>query len=219
MNDEQSAALRARQARRADQQRARRQAQSEEETERARNENAIRMQLQRQELSQEETEQARKANAEQHQARREQLSEEEKEQARKANAEQHQARREQLSKEEVASADGAAASTPPSQETLQKETQAKVQAYFDNGNMFRQTCACCNELRSPTKMHAVLPSGDWLSRLKTRLKWDHTKHPVNDYTKDFYDVSGDEPELAGVPLAKNGIQKKDGVCKVRLFRL
>jgi hypothetical protein len=85
--------------------------------------------------------------------------------------------------------------------------------------MFRQTCACCNELRSPTKMHAVLPSGDWLSRLKTRLKWDHTKHPVNDYTKDFYDVSGDEPELAGVPLAKNGIQKKDGVCKVRLFRL
>ena len=196
MNDEQSAALRARQARRADQQRARRQAQSEEETERARNENAIRMQLQRQELSQEETEQARKANAE-----------------------QHQARREQLSKEEVASADGAAASTPPSQETLQKETQAKVQAYFDNGNMFRQTCACCNELRSPTKMHAVLPSGDWLSRLKTRLKWDHTKHPVNDYTKDFYDVSGDEPELAGVPLAKNGIQKKDGVCKVRLFRL
>ena len=51
-----------------------------------------------------------------------------------------------------------------------------VNAFFANKNMSRQTCACCNEMFSPTKMKSVKPARDWLLRLRNRLSWDYTSH-------------------------------------------
>ena len=91
----------------------------------------------------------------------------------------------------------------------------KVDEYFAGENMKRATCACCNELFAPLKMKSVPPSGNWLLRMRHRLKWEHTTHPVSDQTKQFYDVSATEPALGGVPLAKAGVVRNaDGTVKV-----
>lgn len=81
----------------------------------------------------------------------------------------------------------------------------KVDEYFVGQNMKRSTCACCNELFAPPTMKSISPSGNWLLRLRNRLKWEHTTHPINKQTKQFYDVSAIEPALEGVPLAKAGV--------------
>jgi hypothetical protein len=80
-----------------------------------------------------------------------------------------------------------------------------VNAFFANKNMSRRTCACCNELFSPSKMKSVKSAGDWLLRLRNRLSWAFTTHELTDETRRFYDVSEIEPALADVPLAKAGI--------------
>ena len=64
-----------------------------------------------------------------------------------------------------------------------------VNAFFANKNMSRRTCACCNELFSPSKMKSVKSSGDWLLRLRNRLSWAFTTHQLTDETRRFYDVS------------------------------
>ena len=91
----------------------------------------------------------------------------------------------------------------------------KIRDFISPLNMDRNTCACCNELNPPSKMHAVAPSGAWLACLQRKLKWEHTKYTVNEYTRNFYDVSDKIPALFGVPLAKEGIQERDGAYKVR----
>jgi hypothetical protein len=71
-----------------------------------------------------------------------------------------------------------------------------VNAFFANKNMSRRTCACCNELFSPSKMKSVKSSG-------------------------FSDVSEIEPALANVPLAKAGVVSNpsdtSGPCLVRVM--
>jgi hypothetical protein len=92
----------------------------------------------------------------------------------------------------------------------------RVDAYFADGNTNRQTCACCNELFAPPKMKSVDASGHWLRRLRNRLTWRHTTHPVNNETKQFYDVSATEPALINVPLAKAGVVANgNGSSKVK----
>ena len=80
-----------------------------------------------------------------------------------------------------------------------------VNAFFANKNMSRRTCACCNELFSPSKMKSVQSAGNWLLRLRNRLSWTFTTHQLTDETRRFYDVSEIEPALANVSLAKAGI--------------
>ena len=96
-----------------------------------------------------------------------------------------------------------------------------VNAFFANKNMSRRTCACCNELFSPSKMKSVKSAGDWLLRLRNRLSWAFTTHELTDETRRFYDVSEIEPALADVPLAKAGIvpdpSDTSGPCLVRVM--
>ena len=69
------------------------------------------------------------------------------------------------------------------------QAKQKIRDFISPSNMGRDTCACCNELNPPSMMHAQPPSGEWLACLQRKLKWEHTKHTVNEYTRNFYDVS------------------------------
>jgi hypothetical protein len=97
-----------------------------------------------------------------------------------------------------------------------------VNASFANKQMSRRTCACCNELFSPSKMKSVQSAGNWLLRLRNRLSWTFTTHQLTDETRLFYDVSEIEPALANVPLAKAGIVPNPsgtlGPCLVLVMR-
>ena len=51
---------------------------------------------------------------------------------------------------------------------------AIVKGFFEDRNMKRSTCACCNELKPPsrTRTASIENGGSWLARLRTRLTWD-----------------------------------------------
>jgi len=53
---------------------------------------------------------------------------------------------------------------------------AIVKAFFEDRNMERPTCACCNELKAPSRTRTVsIEEGEsWLARIRTRLTWEHT---------------------------------------------
>ena len=98
-----------------------------------------------------------------------------------------------------------------SQESALASALALVRQFYEEGNMTRETCACCNELVPPRNIRCVVLSQEWITRLKTRLKWSWTHWPVNDRTKAEYSVTSIFPELAEVPLAKAGVKiNKDG---------
>ena len=74
--------------------------------------------------------------------------------------------------------------------------------------MERSTCACCNELKAPSRTQTVSieEGGRWLVRILKRLTWEHTTFAgsaeVTDSAKRLY--SPEAPLLAGVPLAPRG---------------
>jgi hypothetical protein len=150
----------------------------------------------------------RDANAASHREHRDALPEASRQEARDANAASHRNRR----ADRVVEEEGRAERTLHDFETQAKQ---RIRDFISPLNMGRDTCACCNELNPPSKMHAVPPLGEWLACLQRKLKWEHTKHTVNEYTRNFYDVSDKIPALSGVPLAKEGIQERDGDYKVR----
>jgi len=86
---------------------------------------------------------------------------------------------------------------------------AIVKSFFEDRNMERPTCACCNELKAPSRTRPVSieEGGSWLARIRTRLTWEHTTSAcsaeVIDSTKRLY--SSEAPLLAGVPLAPSGV--------------
>jgi len=51
---------------------------------------------------------------------------------------------------------------------------AIVKVFFEDRNMERSTCACCNELKPPsrTRTASIENGGSWLARIRTRLTWD-----------------------------------------------
>ena len=93
-----------------------------------------------------------------------------------------------------------------SQESALASALALVRQFYEEGNMTRETCACCNELVSPRNIRSVVLSQEWITRLKTRLKWSWTHWPVNDRTKAEYSVASIFPEMAEVPPAKAGVK-------------
>ena len=98
-----------------------------------------------------------------------------------------------------------------SQESALASALALDRQYYEKGNMTRETCACCNELVSPRNIRSVVLSQEWITRLKTRLKWSWTHWPVDDRTKAEYSVTSIFSELAEVPLAKASVKiNKDG---------
>ena len=63
--------------------------------------------------------------------------------------------------------------------TMEGAAQSGLEAvkhFFDNGGMRRNTCGCCNELKSPsqTRTVAIEEGGPWITRLKKRLSWVYT---------------------------------------------
>ena len=54
------------------------------------------------------------------------------------------------------------------------------------------TCACCNELKAPSRIRTVSieEGGSWLARIRTRHTWEHTTFAcsaeVIDSTKRLY---------------------------------
>jgi hypothetical protein len=94
---------------------------------------------------------------------------------------------------------------PKTSKEVTADSLKTIDKYFDERNMDRSTCACCNELVAPPKMKSVEPSGHWLHRLRRRLKWTHTAYKVSKATKRFYDVSNLVPALQNVPLSRHGI--------------
>ena len=86
--------------------------------------------------------------------------------------------------------------------------------------MERSTCACCNELKPPSRTRTVSieDGGSWLARIRTRLTWEHTTFAcsaeVIDSTKRLY--SSEAPLLAGIPLAPSGVAiDEQGSVEVR----
>ena len=45
------------------------------------------------------------------------------------------------------------------------QAKQKIRDFVSPSNMGRDTCACCNELNPPSKMHAQPSSGEWLACL------------------------------------------------------
>ena len=86
---------------------------------------------------------------------------------------------------------------------------AIVKVFFEDRNMERSTCACCNELKAPSQTRAVSTEegGSWLARIRTRLTWKHSMlacfAEVIDSTKRLY--LSEAPLLAGIPLAPSGV--------------
>ena len=86
---------------------------------------------------------------------------------------------------------------------------AIVKGFFEDRNMERLTCACCNELKAPSRTRTVSieDGGSWLARIRTRLTWEHTTFAcsaeVIDSTKRLY--SSEAPLLVGIPLAPGGV--------------
>jgi len=84
-----------------------------------------------------------------------------------------------------------------------------VKGFFEDRNMERSTCACCNELKAPslTRTVSIEDGGSWLARIRTRLTWEHTTFAcsaeVIDSTKRLY--SSEAPLLVGIPLAPGGV--------------
>ena len=52
--------------------------------------------------------------------------------------------------------------------------------------MERSTCACCNELKAPSRTRTVSieEGGSWLARIRTRLTWEHTTFACSDEVID-----------------------------------
>ena len=97
---------------------------------------------------------------------------------------------------------------------------AIVKGFFEDRNMERSTCACCNELKPPSRTRTVSieDGGSWLARIRTRLTWEHTTFAcsaeVIDSTKRLY--SSEAPLLAGIPLAPSGVAiDEQGSVEVR----
>jgi len=97
---------------------------------------------------------------------------------------------------------------------------AIVKLFFEDRNMERLTCACCNELKAPfrTRTVSIEEGGSWLARIRTRLTWEHTAFAcsaeVIDSTKRLY--SSEAPLLAGLPLAPSGVAiDEQGSVEVR----
>jgi hypothetical protein len=94
-----------------------------------------------------------------------------------------------------------------------------VEHFYDDGNMLRSICACCNELFSPVHVRAVPVEngGKWHRRIQNRLSWHHTTFTCLDdmtaRTKLLYSTAA--PLLIGVPLAPGGVIEDDDHCKVR----
>jgi len=86
--------------------------------------------------------------------------------------------------------------------------------------MERLTCACCNELKAPSRTRTVSieEGGSWLTGIRTRISWKHTTFAssaeVIDSTKRLY--SSEAPFLAGIPLAPSGVAiDEQGLVEVR----
>ena len=82
--------------------------------------------------------------------------------------------------------------------------------------MERSTCACCNELKAPSR--SIEEGGRWLAHIRTRLTWEHGTFAwsaeVIDSTKGLY--SSEDPLLAGMPLAPSGVAiDEQGSVEVR----
>jgi len=95
---------------------------------------------------------------------------------------------------------------------------AIVKGIFEDRNMERSTCACCNELKAPSRTVSIEEGGSWLARIRTRLTWEHTTFAcsaeVIDSTKRLY--SSEAPLLAGIPLAPSGVAvDEQGSVEVR----
>jgi len=100
---------------------------------------------------------------------------------------------------------------------------AIVKSFFEDRNMERPTCACCNELKAPSRTRPVSieEGGSWLARIRTRLTWEHTTSAcsaeVTNSTTPAHHVcllrptkvpllySSEAPLLAGIPLAPSGV--------------
>ena len=97
--------------------------------------------------------------------------------------------------------------------TMEGAAQSGLEAvkhFFDNGGMRRNTCGCCNELKSPsqTRTVAIEEGGPWITRLKKRLSWVYTtfgecSSDMIERTKQHY--SSPVPILCNIPLAPNGV--------------
>ena len=158
----------------------------------------------------EAAEKYRAANAEAMRSHRAALPEADRQEVCAADAARHRDHRAALSEEALGQS-----CAEPTVLDFDAQAKQKIRDFISPSNMGRDTCACCNELNPPSKMHAVPPSGAWLACLQRKLKWEHTKYTVNEYTRNFYDVSDKISALSGVPLAKEGIQERDGDYKVR----
>ena len=161
-------------------------------------------------LPAEAAEKDRAANAEAMRSHRAALPEADRQEVCAADAARHRDHRAALSEEALGQS-----CAEPTVLDFDAQAKQKIRDFISPSNMGRDTCACCNELNPPSKMHAVPPSGAWLACLQRKLKWEHTKYTVNEYTRNFYDVSDKISALSGVPLAKEGIQERDGNYKVR----
>ena len=196
-------------------QRARRAGNSKEATEKVHAADAARHQEHRAVLSEAHSQNVRAANTARDRERRAGLPEADLQTARAANTARDRERRAarlQERRAEDAANDGCAGRTL---HDFDAQAKQKIRDFISPSNMGRDTCACCNELNPPSEMHAQPPSGAWLACLQRKLKWEHTKHTVNEYTRNFYDVSDKIPALSGVPLARDGIQERNGAYKVR----
>jgi len=97
---------------------------------------------------------------------------------------------------------------------------AIVKGFFEDRSMVRSTCACCDELKAPSRTRTVSieEGGSWLARIRTRLTREHTAFAcsaeVIDSTKRLY--SSKAPLLAGIPLASSGVAiDEQGSVEVR----
>ena len=61
-----------------------------------------------------------------------------------------------------------------SREAATASCLAFVKGFFEDSNMERSTCACCKELKPPSRTRTVRieDGGSWLARIRTRLTWD-----------------------------------------------
>ena len=75
--------------------------------------------------------------------------------------------------------------------------------------MERSTCACCNELKAPSRTRTVSieDGGSWLARIRKTLTWEYTSFACSAEVIGSISrlYSSEALLLAGVPLAPSGM--------------
>ena len=79
-----------------------------------------------------------------------------------------------------------------SREAATTSVLAILKGFFEDRNIKRSSCTCCNELKAPprTRTVSIEEGGGWLARIRTRLTWEHNAFACSaeaiDSTKRLY---------------------------------